>query len=144
MAHLNFRHGVCISSRAEQDHHREWGAQTMKTLIATFILFALTITIQADEPNVAALSELHLQEAAAYAIFLDEGRQQPLELQKEPVFKWQNLLLENGQLGSVFVWMREGRPELLGTIFSQQDQKQRVVVHEFHTLSERVLSVRRM
>ena len=114
----------------------------MRTLVMAVVLLALTSIVQADEPDIAAVAELHTKEAAAYAVFLDEGQQQPLELQKEPVFKWQNLLFDKGQLGAVYVWTREGRPELLGTIFSQHENNQRVVVHEFHTLSERVLSVR--
>jgi hypothetical protein len=83
-----------------------------------------------------------LSEAAAYGVALDKAHQQPLELQKEPVFKWQNLLFDKGQLGAVYIWSRDGRPELLGTIFSQHENNQRVVVHEFHTLSDKVLSVR--
>lgn len=117
----------------------------MRTLVIAVVLLTLSTFVQAEEPNVGALAELHTKEAAAYAVFLDEGQQQPLELQKVPVFKWQNLLRDNGQLGAVYVWTREGRPELLGTIFSQHaqdDSGQRVVVHEFHTLSDRVLSVR--
>ena len=98
--------------------------------------------IRAEEPDITAVAELHTREAAAYAIFLDEAQRQPLELQQEPVFKWQNLLFEKSQLGAVYVWTHEGRPELLGTIFSQRENHQRVVVHEFHTLSDRVLSVR--
>ena len=117
----------------------------MRTLVIAIVLLTRSPFVQAEEPNVGALAELHMKEAAAYAVFLDEGHKQPLELQKEPVFKWQNLLHEKGQLGAVYVWTREGRPELLGTIFSQHahhDRAQRVVVHEFHTLSDRVLSVR--
>ena len=114
----------------------------MRTLLVALVLLTWFPVVQAEEPNVGALAELHTKEAAAYAVFLDEGQQQPLELQKDPVFKWQNLLHDKGQLGAVYVWTREGRPELLGTIFSQHDQQRRVVVHEFHTLSDRVLSVR--
>ena len=142
VARLIFRHRVCNSVGVEQPAHSKLGARIMRTLAFALVLLTLVPFVQAQEPNIAALAELHLREAAAYAIFLDEGQQQPLELQKEPVFKWQNLLRETGQLGAVYVWTREGRPELLGTIFSQHEDKQRVVVHEFHTLSERVLSVR--
>ena len=114
----------------------------MRMLSTTIVLLTLTAVLRAEEPDIAALAELHTKEAASYAISLDEGQQQPLELQQEPVFKWQNLLHDKGQLGAVYVWTREGRPELLGTIFSQHENQQRVVVHEFHTLSERVLAVR--
>ena len=114
----------------------------MSTIFTTIVLLTLTAVLRAEEPDIAALAELHTNEAASYAISLDEGQQQPLERQKEPVFKWQNLLHDKGQLGAVYVWTREERPERLGTIFSQHENQQRAVVHEFHTLSERVLAVR--
>ena len=114
----------------------------MSTIFTTIVLLTLTAVLRAEEPDIAALAELHTNEAASYAISLDEGQQQPLERQKEPVFKWQNLLHDKGQLGAVYVWTREERPERLGTIFSQHENLQRAVVHEFHTLSDRVLAVR--
>jgi hypothetical protein len=58
-----------------------------------------------------------------------------LELQPQPVMHWVSL---NDFNGDVFVWTREGRPEVLGTVFSfpARTAGERNVLHEFHSLSE--------
>lgn len=96
---------------------------------------------RADEADLQAITALHFNEAAGYSMFLDETEKMPLELQKQPIFKWQNVT-DFGQLGAVYVWTRAGRPEVVGTIFSQPEDGKRVVVHEFHTLSDKILTIR--
>ena len=98
-------------------------------------------TLLADDLDLQAIAELHLSEASAYSMFLDAGRKKPLDFQPEPIFKWQNLTNQGGQLGAIYVWTREGRPEVVGTMFSQREKNQRKVVHEFHTLAASVLTV---
>jgi hypothetical protein len=68
-----------------------------------------------------------------------------LELKKEPVFEWSNPTREGVQQGVVFVWLREGRPACLASIFSQVQQKPvgRQIIHEFHALDENKLIVTR-
>lgn len=94
-------------------------------------------------PPVKALAQLHAREAESQKICLDEARTQTLELRKQPVFSWTNILREQGQTGHIYVWMREGRPEAVGTMFSTlatwKNPPQRAVVHEFHTLSAKRL-----
>lgn len=99
--------------------------------------------ITAAELDLQALAQLHQTEAQGYSFYLDEAKQKPCELQLEPIFKWQNLVSEGGQLGAIYVWSYQGRPEVLGTIFSQHDSehKKRKVIHEFHTLSQSRLKV---
>ena len=97
--------------------------------------------VAGDEPDVQAVAELHRNEAHAYSFFLDSGKMKPVEIQAEPIFKWQNLTAQGGQLGAIYAWMREGRPEVLGTIFSQHEEGKRNVLHEFHTLADAPLTV---
>ena len=112
------------------------------------IAFALTgaacdsACLAADELDLPAIAELHFKEAAGYSMTL-EGIQQPLELQKHPIFKWQNLSGEGVQLGAIYVWTRDGRPEVIGSMFSQAENGERNVIHEFHTLAQTTLIVGR-
>ena len=94
----------------------------------------------ADELDLPAIAELHFKEATGYSMTV-EGAPQPLELLKLPIFKWQNLTGEGGQLGAIYIWTRDGRPEVIGSIFSQAEQSQRNVIHEFHTLAQSKLTV---
>ena len=92
------------------------------------------------EPPTAALMTLHTQEAESYKIYRDKEQSERLEFQKKPVFNWTNLVGEHTQFGHIFVWTHKGRPEAIGTIFSTRasdfsKSHQRMLVHEFHTLS---------
>jgi hypothetical protein len=116
----------------------------MKSLLFLLAGVLMVSVCRADEPDIAALTELHAREARGYALFLDSERKQLCPLDPEPIFKWQNTLENGGQLGLVYVWSDRGRPVALGTMFSQRDfadPKRRVVVHEFHTLAPQVLTV---
>ncbi|OYW23810.1 MAG: hypothetical protein B7Z55_03180 [Planctomycetales bacterium 12-60-4] len=115
----------------------------MSRLFWLAMLFAAGVQTGWSAPPAKALLKLHTAEAAAYEIYEDEARTQRLELQTTPVFSWTNVLRVQGQTGQLFVWMRAGRPEVLGTIFSTltdvPNSRTRMVVHEFHTLSEKKL-----
>lgn len=91
--------------------------------------------VRADPP-IAALLKLHTQEAKSYQIFQNEQHTQPVEFNEKPVYNWTNVG-EDTQYGHLFVWMRAGRPEAIGTIFSTRtsDSRQRKLIHEFHSLS---------
>ena len=68
-----------------------------------------------------------------------------LELKKEPVFEWSNPTRQGVQQGVVFLWLRDGRPAAIGSIFSQPQDKPagRQVIHEFHALDTEKLLVTR-
>ena len=93
------------------------------------------------ELDLTAIARMHQKEAEAYRLYQDPGRNQTLELQADPIFKWQNLTNQGGQLGAIYVWSQRGRPEVIGTIFSQPEAGQRNVIHEFHTLALNQLTV---
>lgn len=90
------------------------------------------------------LLELHVDDAASYAIYRDPGRRQKLDLRREPIYRWTNPTRVGGQVGEVFVWTYRGRPEVVGSIFSHPTgDGRRVMCHELHSLSLDVLTVDR-
>ena len=86
-----------------------------------------------DERELAkVLRPFYLREAAEYEFSLDNERKQKLELQRKPVVSWTS----EGWSGDVFVWTREGRPEIIGCIGSgPMPNDRRYVFHEFHSLA---------
>lgn len=95
-------------------------------------------------PNSEQLLALHLQDAASYSIYRDAARTEPLELRREPIYRWSNPTRVGGQDGDVFLWTYHGRPEVVASIFSHPHQKTlRTMCHELHSLSEAVLVVDR-
>ena len=87
------------------------------------------------------MAPLHLREAQSYTLAIAAAPATPLRLETTPVFRWQNLLHEGSQLGDLFIWTDRGRPEAIATVFSQAEGERRLIVHEFHTLSDRPLQV---
>ncbi len=89
------------------------------------------------EPAAAELLKLHVAEAASYRISLDEAHKDLLELREKPIFNWTNVVAEHPHYGHLFLWLKNGRPEVIGTMFSTRtsDPAKRMLVHEFHTLS---------
>lgn len=78
------------------------------------------------------------REARDYEISVATEPQEKLRLRTDPVLHWGNPT-RVGEDGAVFVWLRRGRPEAIGTIFSCRDNKDIVRVHEFHSLSQEPL-----
>ena len=105
------------------------------------ILTALVacLMLSADEGSAAPrrlerrLHELNLEDARQWDMWLDQSRQAKAELIERPVYLWTNPT--KGQYGSVFVWVHEGRPIVVGSIFAHPIGKQRRMTHEFHALS---------
>lgn len=96
----------------------------------------------AEKKKVKRLLALSQGEAASYTIFRDSARREKLELRKEPVYEWTNVLRNGGQNGAVFVWTYRGRPEVVGSFHSNAadaDPGKRAITHEFHSLSPEVL-----
>ena len=80
--------------------------------------------------------EYYTQEAEAYDFSLDAERR--LKLQATPVLKYSNPVRPTDQHGAIYVWTLDGRPEVIGSIWSSEDPKDpltRMVTHEFQSLS---------
>src|SRR4051812_11741242 len=88
---------------------------------------------------------VYVREAEAYMIAAASAPDRPLELKKEAVFEWSNPVRSGNQQGVVFLWLRDGRPAAIGSIFSEPEgrHKGRKVIHEFHALDPEKLVVTR-
>src|SRR2546428_10681158 len=109
-------------------------------------ILSLVLLLFADEP-VESLAKkmlpIYVKEAAEYTIAVESASGKELALKQEPVFEWSNPVRGGVQQGVVFLWLRNGRPAALGSIFSQPDTKLpgRRVIHEFHALDTKKLLV---
>jgi hypothetical protein len=90
---------------------------------------------QADKAQFERWQKYYRRVAAEYA--MEQGKVAPtkLKLQPEPVLSYANPAGNAKSHGAMFVWTRDGRPEILGAIWSRQPGDQRSVVHEMHSLS---------
>src|SRR5262245_25516107 len=91
----------------------------------------------ANKENIEAALKLTLAAAAEYEFRVGEDAK-PLELQKEPVLKWSNP--DRGEVhGNVFVWSRDGRPLMVGSLFKWFTPHTHMS-HEFQSLADEPLA----
>jgi hypothetical protein len=116
------------------------------------MLFVLSLLLVAgaEEPTETLAKKMrpvYVKEASDYSIAVETAAKmrKELELKKEPVFEWSNPTREGVQQGVVFLWLNDGRPAAIGSIFSQFHEKPqgRQIVHEFHALDVDKLIVTR-
>ena len=65
---------------------------------------------------------------------LDSRREEKLALVKEAALRWNNPA-RTGEDGAPFVWTLNGRPEMIGTIFTYRFNDTINRKHEFHSLA---------
>jgi hypothetical protein len=112
-------------------------------------ILSLLLLLPAGEPDESLAKKMlpiYVKEAAEYSMAIESAPRQQLELKKEPVFEWSNPVRGGLQQGVVFLWLRDGRPTALGSIFSQPAAAKlggRRVMHEFHALDTEKLLVNR-
>jgi hypothetical protein len=97
----------------------------------------------ADKVQFERWQKYYRSVAAEYEM---EQRTEPptrLKLQPEPVFSYANPAGGNRSHGAMFIWTRDGRPEILGAIWSAQAGDRRSVVHSLHSLSLEPLTAAR-
>jgi hypothetical protein len=93
-------------------------------------------------PKKERLLAIYLGEAEGYTIFRDSSKKEKVELRREPVYVWGNLVRDT-QDGAVYVWTCRGRPEVVATFFSYPQVGPRKLHHELHSLSTTVIDVTR-
>lgn len=81
------------------------------------------------------LQTLHRGEAESWRMFVDENRQREAKLNAKPLYVWTNPIRSGGQHGAVFLWLHEGRPVVIGSIFSHPELGKRMICHELHSLA---------
>jgi hypothetical protein len=111
-------------------------------------ILSLLLMLPAADPDDSLAKKMlpiYVKEASEYSMAVETAPKQALELKQEPVFEWSNPVRSGLQQGVVFLWLRDGRPAALGSIFSQPDGKLpgRRVIHEFHALDPDKLLVSR-
>jgi hypothetical protein len=79
------------------------------------------------------------KDAAAYDIRLASRPKEKLKLHEESLFHWGNPA-RNGEDGAVFVWMLDGRPEVIGSVFTYRLAKTIRRKHEYHSLAAEPLT----
>ncbi|MEX2137864.1 MAG: hypothetical protein WD894_01295 [Pirellulales bacterium] len=84
----------------------------------------------------------YYQEVAnAYDIYLSSEPKTRLEVTPKPIMSYSHPAAMRGTHGAFFVWTRRGRPEVVGSIWSDEiPGGMRTVMHEFHSLSLEPLS----
>jgi hypothetical protein len=114
------------------------------SLLGAVILAALAADDPAPVPpkHEQVLQAVNLEEARHWEMWLDAARTKKAELVEKPVSVWTNPTVTYGvQHGSVFLWMHEGRPMVVGSIFAHPVGKgKRKLVHELHSLAPEALS----
>lgn len=118
----------------------------LSTLLAgaALVCAAPFVAGAADDPpatkeNIAAALKLTLAAATEYEIRVGADKDKPpLELKKEPVLKWSNP--DRGEVhGNVFVWTRDGRPVVVGSLFKWFNPWTHMS-HEFLSLADEPLT----
>ena len=109
-------------------------------MIACHVYLALALLAaqgQPASPPKAAdqLQALHRRDAESWHVYVDEDRQTEATLNPKPIYVWTNPTRSGGQNGQVYVWLHQGRPVVIGSIFSHPEQGRRMVCHEFHSLA---------
>ncbi len=95
----------------------------------------------ATPENIEAAFKLTLAAAAEYEFRIGKDeKEKPLELIRESKLKWSNPAASDIQ-GNVFLWTREGRPLVVGSLYKWFSPKSRME-HEFHSLAEESLSAK--
>jgi len=101
----------------------------------------------ADDSLSKKLLPIYVKEAESFSLAVESAPEQALPLKKEPVFEWSNPARDGGQLGSIFLWLRDGRPAALACIFSHPYDRLRLpgrkINHELHALDPEKLLVKR-
>lgn len=81
---------------------------------------------------------VYSEEAAQYQMFRRGEEEEELQLVSSPIQTFTNPVRVRDTHGATFVWTSDGRPEIVGAIWSvisPDDSTQRRLSHEFHSLS---------
>jgi hypothetical protein len=90
-------------------------------------------------PASAKALEAFKAEAAEYVVRLASRQSEKLEVEKEPVLRWDNPA-RTGEDGAMFIWTLGGRPEMIGTIFTYRLGDKINRKHEYHSLATEPLT----
>jgi hypothetical protein len=96
-----------------------------------------------DDPPRADWQPYFRELAKSYRITIDAEPDRTLELHEPPVLRWSQPV-RGGDDGALFVWLRDGRPAVVGTMFCWPHADGfRMVTNEFHSLVTEPLTAER-
>jgi hypothetical protein len=111
------------------------------SIVALFAAAALAQDTSEQKERVAEARILAQQEAESYTIQQATDAKEQLTLLAQPIQHWTNPV--DGEIhGSVFIWTRAGRPEVVASIYRYYSPK-RSFEAEFQSLSEESLIVKK-
>src|SRR5262245_46920931 len=101
--------------------------------MGVLVLALLLPAADPDDGLAKKMLPIYVKDAETYSIAVESDPKKALEFRKEPIFEWVNPVRSTTQ-GTLFVWLREGRPAAVGCFFSYPHQKLpgRVISHELH------------
>lgn len=91
---------------------------------------------EAEAAKLKRWEKFYADQARGQEFFADADRTQKLTLEPSPVYSFGGT---EGGGGSTFVWTWEGRPEVVGAVFSAFWSGGRHVLHEYHSISPEIL-----
>lgn len=111
--------------------------------VAGLSTIAWVAVLRSDDETPANWQPYFHHLAESYRITADATPDEPLTLHAAPVLRW-NQPVRGGDDGAVYVWLRDGKPAMIGTMFCwPHPDGYRVVTNEFHSLlSEPMTAVR--
>jgi len=116
---------------------------------ALLLIVACGLALNQKEPGTAPPSETKPKPAPAesakaledfkadageYVMRLESRPKEKLKLHDESLFHWGNPA-RNGEDGAVFVWLLDGRPEVIGSVFTYRYKDNIRRKHEYHSLA---------
>jgi hypothetical protein len=107
---------------------------------------AITEKQELDKEQLKRWNKFYQREASEYDIFLGGAGGEKLQFLERPVFRWAAPMSQNEFNGVIFVWTHNGRPEVLGSIWSvasRQVKGRRNIAHTFHSLAQKPLLANR-
>lgn len=103
-------------------------------VVSLFVALVGAPALAGEDPPRADWQPYFRGLAQSYRITTDAEPDRPLELHEPPVLRWSQPV-RGGDDGALYVWLRDGRPAVVGTMFCwPHADGYRMVTNEFHAL----------
>lgn len=104
------------------------------SLLLSVVGFAEQQPAKPDVANRATVIDDFKADMKRYVMRLDDQPEAELKLREEPLFHWSNPA-RLGEDGAVFVWLSDGRPQVIGSVFTYRFGAIIRRKHEYHSLA---------
>lgn len=118
----------------------DWKHKYRRPALAFALMVVSSVAARGQEDNTTYTPEQlhkHFQDVAeSYVIRAGKDR---LQLREQPLMHWQNTVRQQEQ-GALYLWSNKGRPQVLASIFTYENDNRVHCRHEMISLSESPLS----